>query len=236
MLKKILFLSACIVPLLGGCVFSGAVSNGLEDAENRRWAVDESLTDTLVAAGRPVQSVAGFENALLLAGQKRAYLVQPEGSDSDLTELRSILAQTDLAYLSVSPSNTIKQAEDDSHFAVLDRDGSSTLRVDFDFYKPEAALKKGEKAAMEKLGFHCRQYPENLKCSNTMTLKLQAVNLADRSKLQHTFRTPLPLKFYRYKAGRGRIARGVWKALIPLAFAVDIVTFPIQASVVDIKK
>lgn len=233
MLKKSLVTAACLLPLLGGCVASQFLGKQIDKAESLRWTADPSLADTLIAVGKPVQTAPGFERALLLAGEKRAYLVQ---SESDSSDLRRIFAETDLAHLSVLPRHTPGHAGQDNRFSVLSRDGSSTLTVDFEFDKPKRQLQKGEQAKMEKLGFHCTAYAENLSCSNWETLRLQTVNLADRSQLQHTFRTPLPLDFYRYEARRGSIARGTLKALIPLTVAFDIITFPIQAGAVDVKK
>ncbi|WP_416191658.1 hypothetical protein [Neisseria sp. CCUG12390] len=222
---KPIIISISVLPLLSACFISRYLDYRINESENSRWIKEESLSDTLIAVGKPVQQVAGFENAMLLAGKKRAYLVRPQSSER--ISLPSILAQTDLTYLKVLP-NRLPPGKQEENFAVISSDVKSTLGVKFQFFKPKKLLKAGEQAQMERLGFNCRDYDKDLLCTTSQTLELQTVTLNNRNHLQHTFRQPLPLVFYRYEAKKGTVSRGLLKALLPLTMAVDVVTFPIQ--------
>lgn len=106
--------AACSVGLmlaLSGCLATEKLDYQLMRQEDAKWVADEQLTDRLIAVGKPSAPIGGVDNAIVLAGEKRSYLVQSANQDPELT---AILNHVDLAYFSFKPMPT----KDTPHFAI----------------------------------------------------------------------------------------------------------------------
>ena len=79
--------------------------------EDAKWVADEQLTDRLIAVGKPSAPIEGGDNAIVLAREKRSYLLQSTNQDPELT---AILNHVELAYFSFKPMPT----KDTPHFAI----------------------------------------------------------------------------------------------------------------------
>ena len=100
--------AACSVGLmlaLSGCLATEKLDYQLMRQEDAKWVADEQLTDRLIAVGKPSAPIGGVDNAIVLAGEKRSYLVQSTDQDPELT---AILNHVDLAYFSLAEGKRLK--------------------------------------------------------------------------------------------------------------------------------
>ncbi|MDO4998110.1 MAG: hypothetical protein Q4E16_05670 [Neisseria sp.] len=242
MKKLALFCTSITAALsLSGCLATQALDNSIEQSENQRWVATD-FNDTIVAIGKPKTPIEGYKNALVLAGQKQNYLVYHESNPDD-DSLKNIFETADLRYLRIKlPEKqthiALKKASAEfachSSFACVD-----AMDIELHFYKPDSLYDARDFPKLKKLGFQCRQYAgQPLFCYYLAgKLVLVPTQLAsNQANLTHRLKTPIPVVYYEFHADKGSVGRGIKNALIPLAVVFDIVTFPIQAGLVDINK
>ncbi|PNK60851.1 hypothetical protein A6J60_008140 [Psychrobacter sp. FDAARGOS_221] len=227
---------------LSGCITTSYITDKIEDNTAKRWVADEALNDTIIAIGKPSQPIAGYEDALILAGNKNSYLIQPTDSKND--NLIAIFEKLDLNYLSIKPDSIGRQKVnfiqvqmgEEKHNCVASH-GCSDMTLTFK--KPTALLTDQEKAVLRELKFSHLYEIEGVTYYRNMLQNLKftiTTPVANQQQLQHRLKQPMPIKFYRYDEHNGIVARRGMQALIPLTLAFDIITFPFQIDMVDINK
>ena len=73
---------------LSGCLATEKLDYQLMQQEDAKWVAVEQLTDRLIAVGKPSAPIGGVDNAIVLAGEKRSYLVQST-NQTELTYTKS---------------------------------------------------------------------------------------------------------------------------------------------------
>lgn len=220
---------------LSGCIATGHIIDKIDERKTAQWDLNESLSDTIVAVGLPSQPIKGYENALILSGEKYAYLLQmPNKDDSLITLLNSDL---NLANMNISP----ERGGSDGIFRVdiggnncKAKHGCMDLRLEYvekyenhaDKFTPKyyATTQK-----FESLGFKC--VPREFKYDCRKKLSNMQLTVADRpsnaNTLNYTLKQPAKINFYQNN-GKGKIAEaGLWMVL-PIAIVFDLVTLPVQ--------
>ncbi|WP_348549007.1 hypothetical protein AADH33_11850 [Psychrobacter sp. KFRI-CH2-11] len=225
--------AACSVGLmlaLSGCLATEKLDYQLMRQEDAKWVADEQLTDRLIAVGKPSAPIEGVDNAIVFAGEKHSYLVQSANQDPELT---AILNHVDLAHFSFKPMPT----KDTPHFAIRVGEsgcpsvqGCMALRLGYE--KSTQQLAAGETDQLEDAGFTCHDGFAGGMTRCTKTLRRLPVTVAPAIKnsetLPYRFAQPIALTFYHYQPDTTLAEEKRLKALMPLAKAFDIITFPIQ--------
>lgn len=226
--------------LLSGCIASSFLDNGITESELSRWVATDT-TDNIIAIGKPTTSIKGYENALALVGEKHNYLIQPvSGSDN----LKQIFETVDLRYLTIElPTEkhiAVKQSGDKDSYYSCPTEYGCAWSISLRFKKTPGQFSDTEKAKLKKLGFYCYDYSKESEASCSYESNKIAFTVTQKSmsneKLNHRLKQPVPIVFYQFHPNKGVVGRAVRYALLPLAMAFDIVTFPIQAEMVDIRK
>lgn len=226
--------------LLSGCIASSFLDNGITESELSRWVATDT-TDNIIAIGKPTTSIKGYENALALVGEKHNYLIQPvSGSDN----LKQIFETVDLRYLTIElPTEkhiAVKQSGDKDSYYSCPTEYGCVWEIQLRFTKSPHQFFDKEKDKLKNLGFNCyidakqnqsNCYYTTYKIAFTATQKSMS-----NEKLNHRLKQPVPIVFYQFHPNKGVVGRAVRYALLPLAMAFDIVTFPIQMEMVDIRK
>lgn len=223
--------------LLNGCIASRFLGEGISESENSRW-VATNKTDSIMAVGKPAKSIKGYENALVLVGEKHNYLIQSVPTDN---ELKRIFETLDLKHLTINlPKEkhiAVKQSGDANY---CPSEYGCAWNIELRFKKELSLASDTEKDILKALRFSCYTYTKDalLSCyHNTHTIAFTMTQKSISSeKLNHRLNQPVPIVFYEYQPNKGSIGRAARYALLPVAIAFDIVTFPIQAEIVDIKK
>lgn len=214
--------------LLTGCT-SLYLFDKSEKSLDERW-VKTDFSDTIIAIGEPKTPIKGYENALVLAGEKHAYLVQASSSEDDL---KKIFKQIDLRYLTIALNNKdgllVRQQGDwvkcDGNLGCAD--------VELVYNKPRGSFTEQEEKILAELGFH---YWQSFR-ANTPSITNKHIRkisftvtepVTNKEQLQHQFKQPVKLNYAQFNPNKGKITRGMTYGLIPIAIAFDIVTFPLQ--------
>lgn len=228
-------LTVALSLVLSGCIATGQLDYQLMLQEDAKWVVDEQFTDTLIAVGKPSVPINGLDNAIVFAGEKRSYLVQSANRDSELID---ILDQVDLAYFAIKPM----PSTDTPHFEIrIDDKGctsaQSCIATTLWFEKPTHLLAVNETSNLKELDFSCADGFAGGMTRCTKSLWHLPVTVAPAVKnidnLQHHFSPPTMVKFYTYQPDKAEAKEKRLKALMPLAKAFDIITFPIQFIIVE---
>lgn len=226
---------AALTLALSGCLAAEKLDYQLMKQEDAKWIADERLTDTLVAIGKPSSPIEGVDNALVFAGEKYSYLVQSGNRDD---ELINILEQVDLAYFSFKPMPAFNAP----YFRIrIGEQGCTSVQgciaAILWFEKPTHLLAADETIKLETLDFTCHDgFPGGMtRC--TKDLWRLPVTIAPAVKniesLQYRLSQPTPIKFYTYQPNKALAAEKRLEALMPLAKAFDIITFPIQVVMLE---
>lgn len=242
---------SALMATLSGCLTSNALDKSIHKSLAERNVLTHS--DTIVAIGKPVTPIKGYENALALVGEKNGYLVQPDGSSSDT--LLKIFETADLQSLSLgirSNGLDINQAYNDwtcaskygcanvsLHFSKsIDSLSDSTKSLEEKTH--DLSNLYDEKAQMEKLGFDCKLRSEakvRLSCYHSQKLAFTITEpINNPSQLTHKLSEPVAVRFYTFDADHDKREIAIKKFLKPIAFAFDVATFPIQMMIWDPKK
>ena len=203
-----------------------------------------ALEDTLIAIGTAKSPIQGFENAVVVVGEKYSYLAQPAAKYTKQTDLfQKILHEVDLNYLKVGQFKSLGMAEDGQHInysleqkiKVTMKDSKNTKHktlqdeIGFIFYKPLKQLTQGEESKMQALGFQCEYIQQNLRCSRQILIDLYVANpVRNQQQLAHKFNHPIKLEV-EYNIEQFNYKQVAGKALLmPLAITFDVVTSPLQ--------
>lgn len=241
---------SALMATLSGCMTFFALDDSIEKSKAERHVLTHS--DTVVAIGKPVTPIKGYENALALVGEKNGYLVQPDDNNSDT--LLKIFEMADLKNLSLGRygySLDVKQAYDD--WKCSSKYGCANIIVRFS--KSSESISNStksqeektqdfsklydEKSEMEKLGFDCKMYYEAhviLSCYYSEKLAFTITEpVTNPSQLTHKLSKPVAVRFYEFHADHERHEIVIKRILKPVAFAFDVVTLPIQILIWDSK-
>ncbi|KAA0913597.1 hypothetical protein [Psychrobacter sp. ANT_WB68] len=237
-----LFPKSCLATVLGlGLGLSGCIATEklvdyqLMRQEDAKWVADEQFTDIIIAVGKPAAPIQGVEHAIVFAGEKRSYLVQSINRDSEFID---ILDQVDLAYFSFKPMASI----DTPHFNIRigEKGCTSTqgcIATTLWFEKPTHLLVASETAKLEGFDFTCNDGFAGGITRCTKSLWRLPVTVAPAVKnintLSYRLHQPTTLNFYNYQPDKALAEEKRLKALMPLAKAFDIITFPIQFIMVE---
>lgn len=218
---------------LSGCMTSFALSDSIDKSKKERHTLTH--TDSVIAIGKPATPIQGYENALALVGQRYSYLVQPDDNNDDT--LLKIFETVDLKSLSLnyySYTYDVKQAHDD--WACTSSYGCTDITLTFS--KDKGLTSPTEMEQLERLGFKCYPYTyENHSCSRPIKLAFTITNpIKNPSQLTHQLSKPVTLQFYQFDADHDKKSIATKKALQPLAFVFDIITFPVQMFLWEPKK
>lgn len=230
-----LCLACSLVLGLSGCIAMEKLDYQLMQQEDAKWQADEQLTDTIIAIGKPATPIEGIERAIVFAGEKRSYLVQSANRDREFID---ILEQVDLAYFSFKPMPAFNAP----YFRIRIGEQGCTSKQGciasiLWFEKPTHLLMAGETAKLEGFDFTCHDGFTGGMTRCTKNLWRLPVTVAPAVKNINTlaYRLPQPttLKFYNYQPDKALAEEKRLKALMPLAKAFDIITFPIQLIMVE---
>ena len=230
-----LCLACSLVLGLSGCIAMEKLDYQLMQQEDAKWQADEQLTDTIIAIGTPATPIQGIKHAIVFAGEKRSYLVQSANRDREFID---ILEQVDLAYFSFKPMPAFNAP----YFRIRIGEQGCTSKQGciasiLWFEKPTHLLMAGETAKLEGFDFTCHDGFTGGMTRCTKNLWRLPVTVAPAVKNINTlaYRLPQPttLKFYNYQPDKALAEEKRLKALMPLAKAFDIITFPIQLIMVE---
>ncbi|MGM8870275.1 hypothetical protein ACS8E3_01135 [Psychrobacter sp. 2Y5] len=230
-----ILLASVLALSLSGCIATEKLDYQLMKQEDAKWVANETLTDTLIAVGKPSSPIEGVDNTLVFAGEKRSYLVQSTNRDSELTD---ILDYVDLAYFSFKPM----PAFDAPYFRIrVGEEGCTSVQgciaTILWFEKPTHLLAAGETAKLEGFDFTCHDGFAGGMTRCTKNLWRLPVTLAPAVEnidtLQYRLSPPTTLKFYHYQPDKAIAEEKRLKALMPFAKAFDIITFPVQLIIVE---
>lgn len=232
-----------LLATLSGCMTSSALNNSIDKSKKERHT--PTHTDSVIAISKPTTPIQDYDNALVLVGQRYSYLVQPDGDNGDT--LLKIFETVDLKNLSLSSYSytfDIKQAHDDwtctsSHgcaniglkFSKSSNNHSNSTKS-YEEKTQDLTQLYEEKAQLENLGFDCKVYDHkdtNVTCWYFEKLAFIITDpIKNSSQPTHQLSKPATLQFYQFDADHDKKSIATKKALQPLAFAFDIITFPIQ--------
>lgn len=200
----------------------------------QQWQYNETLNDNIIAVGIPLQNTENFDDAIVLMGEKRAYLLQYDGFPNPQTQF----TQTDSPYLRLSPANQRHRDIGDRYIEILSSNTSS-LRIKITFDKPAAAFqnaaaKAQEMQKMRDLGFQCMDDEHNhsgsLYCFDYSNLSLQTVQTAPEKPLLHRLDKPIAIKFAYHESEHTAITHAQLPSLNPNA-VIQVQTLPIQTAI-----
>ena len=223
-------IAAALSISLSGCIATEKLDYQLMRQEDAKWVADEQLTDTIIAVGKPPVPIQGVEHAIVFAGEKHSYLVQSANRD---LEFMDILDQVDLAYFSFKPMPAFNAP----YFRIrIGEQGCTSaqgcIATILWFEKPTHLLVAGETAKLEGFDFTCHDGFTGGMTRCTKDLWRLPVTVAPVVKNIETlaYRLPQPatLKVYNYQPNKALKEEEKLKAMMPLAKAFDIISFPIQ--------
>ncbi|MDO4426540.1 MAG: hypothetical protein Q4B88_00275 [Moraxella sp.] len=217
---------AGMAAVLSGCMTAGVIYSSVQERYTQKIAASESI----IAIGKPKTPIASHPHAMVLVGQENSILVTPEPSMSIPQDLfGQIFERVDLNHLYITADTVGEERLVELDLGVNPVGvPQANKTVSFLFLKPKSALKAGERASLQTLGFGCEikthEAKEMLACvqsvETTFTLVKQAQNTQAMS-----YRLKEPLKVvFRYEATHTRPAMLL---LTPLAIAYDVVTLPL---------
>lgn len=220
---------------LSSCIATEKLDYQLMKQEDEKWVADERFTDSLIAIGKPSSPIEGIDHALVFAGEKRSYLVQSNNKDSELTD---ILDQVDLAYFSFKPMPAFNA----SYFRIrIGEQGclsaQGCIATILWFEKPTHLLATDETTNLEAFDFTCHDGFAKGMTRCTKHLWRLPVTVAPAVQnidaLPYRFSQPITVKFYNYQPNKANIEEKKLTALMPLAKAFDIITFPLQFIIIE---
>lgn len=241
--KRLGLLMGCIwiAMSLSGC--ATAILNAyVGEQDHYRTTQEFVFQDQLIAIGHASQTVAEYQNALVLAGEKYSYFITPvKDKDATMTTemLNTILQNIDLKYLQIHQPGYVQQ----SMRAVISRqqlenpivfemkkDGKSmNTEIYLVYRKSLAQIEKNEQNELEKLKFECLHSQKELQCVQKISIDLRlAQHVNNKQQLQHRFKQPLELIVFQTKQKSKFLQTAKNVALYPLAITFDLVTSPIQ--------
>lgn len=242
------------VSLLSGCLATSALQS--------QWS-DETedvgrpfLEDTIHAMGKPTKPIKDHPHALVLAGEKYDYLLEGYhqtaivhdiftsldtrhlffGNDdfdpfTNLNKNQQITIYSSLGATASMPSYAMYQAK---------RIGVRATSTVVHFIKPTNQVSQTETHTLTTLNFQCTtkavQHIHYTHCQRQTPIEFTPITKTiDITKLEHRFTTPYQLhaNYIHEKSSVGKNA-GI-ALLMPLAVAVDIVTFPFQLPFATLK-
>ena len=236
-----LFPKSCLATVLGlglglsGCIATEKLDHQLMRQEDAKWVADEQFTDIIIAVGKPAAPIQGVEHAIVFAGEKRSYLVQSANRDREFID---ILDQVDVAYFSFKPMPAFNAP----YFRIrIGEQGCTSaqgcIATTLWFEKPTHLLTAGETAKLEGFDFTCHDGFKSDMTRCTKSLWRLPVTVAPAVKnsdtLSYRLHQPTTLKFYNYQPDKALAEEKRLKALMPLAKAFDIITFPIQFIMIE---
>ncbi|WP_439258255.1 hypothetical protein [Lonepinella sp. BR2271] len=236
-------LSALMIGILSltGCMSSVWISNKIDESKaTEQWQVLADKDDIVLAIAKAKQPIKGYEQAMILVGQKQSYLIQD--TDSKRNILNKIFTQqVDFTNLIVGPHLDYHEKREYFPIKLGNHNGCNTescLAVDLSFFKERDINSKQEEQKLEKIGFECNSaWPTYLDCRlDNIQFSIQTASAIPTSKLEYQFKKPMQIKFLNYTPNGGNVSRSIMKALIPVTLAIDIVTFPIQMQMNTIHK
>lgn len=240
-----------LLATLSGCMTSNALSDSIDKSKKERHTLTH--TDSVIAIGKPATPIQGYENALALVGQRYSYLVQPDDNNGDtLLKIFETVDLKDLSLGSYSYTLNIKQAYDDwtctSSYGCANiglrfsksSDNRSNSTKSYEEKTQDLTKLYEEKAQLENLGFDCEVYDHedtNVTCWYFEKLAFTITKpIKNPSQLTHQLSKPVTLQFYQFDADHDKESIATKKALQPLAFVFDIITFPVQMFLWEPKK
>lgn len=220
---------------LTGCVATSHIIDRIDERKTARWELNESLSDTIVAVGLPSQPIKGYENALILSGEKYAYLLQMPNKDDSLIKLLN--SDINLSNMNISPGRGDSKGifrVDIGGSNCKAKNGCTSLRLEYveqyeDYANKFTPNYFATTQKFESLGFKC--VPRDIKFDCRKKLSNMHLTIANRpsnaNTLNYTLRQPAKINFYQNN-GTGKIAEaGLWMVL-PIAIVFDLVTLPVQ--------
>lgn len=214
-------------------------------AESPKQYEKTVLADSVIAVGYPSAPIENHEHAMLLAGKKYSFLVEPIVSFNTPKDLfKTLFAEVDLNALYIDPSPTYSNAEVKTQaksnvltIKVQSDDSKQVIKTPVDvgllFAKPIKKLKVNEQKQIEKLGFECKavniKEQENLICQRVVHTAITVASAVQNiDNVDYKLKQPLTIVLEHQGMTEG--SNREWlRVLTPVTIAVDIVTLPVQA-------
>lgn len=235
-MKKLLFIS-CLT--LFACTVPKTTTPATQTQHNLNpdWVANEKLADHIIAIGISEAEIPNFADAMVLVGEKHAYLAQ---SDVGAPNWRQILQQVETQYLTLTSSNQRHREIGNTYIEVLSGEDSGNLRVQFLFSKPKTAFRnaaemKQEEQKMRDLMFQCTpmEYATvaSLNCFQYANMDIRSAQINNRSALAHTFGTPIPIKIA-YHESEYTTSSHQKLSWLNGKLRFNVRTFPIKANII----
>ncbi|MDO4897181.1 MAG: hypothetical protein Q3971_07445 [Moraxella sp.] len=216
-----------IMPLLSGCFATMMLH---DSAKKTTTDTKVHLSDTITHIGAPKTPLSDHPHALVMVGNRQSYLLtSPSAHRPSL--LKDIFTQIDTTHLYIRPKSQVSDDKQNLYqISVSDNHCYAQNKlcdtVWLHYQKPVSALKKGEKAQLQNLGFTCNNTPSTLECTQKVGVHIHLVNKITNHHLPHRLKQPIELRvveeLYHHKTNKGLML------LTPVAVGVDVVTFPVQ--------
>lgn len=230
-------------------VLSSCATTALSDytkRDNSKEHTKNVLSESVIAVGYPNKPIQGYEDAMILAGKNYSFLVEPVVSANTSSDLfKRLFAQVDLGSLyidtqsSYTNRNIQQKTQADSNELILDvqSDESNQIKnvpakISLIYAKPVNTLKVNEQSQLESFGFECKKAivaeQQNLICQRAVNIEMTVASAVQNiNEVNYKLKQPLNIQLnYKWKTGSNANKFGA--VLLPVALAVDIVTFPVQ--------
>lgn len=244
--------TAISISLLSGCIVSNKLSSQWSDEEEGSRIF---LEDNIHAIGRPIKPVKDYPYALVLAGEKYDYLVQSDEYKAPST-VQSIFNGFDTRYLFIgnedyNPFDNLKKDQSITLKIGMARTASlqsyamyqakkygvGASDAQLHFIKPAKDVNADEKEMLTTFKFNCTtQHAQKITythCQRKTPIELIPIKKTiDISQLEHRFNKPYRIQASYIHEKNSTLKNAGVALLMPLAIAIDIVTFPIQLPMV----
>lgn len=230
-------LSGCATKAVQNVVSCGAKTgcSGTHDFKKRAM-----LKDTYIAIGKPVQPIAGFDNALILIGEKSTLILTPKTADD--VKFFQNFHRFDLKDLSLEAKNTTITVVRDENLGNLSSgdiikehlgNPSSSVIIKFS-RKNEFPATTNEKQLLNELGFRLVSNNTSVGADDAyfeydkqVGFNITVAQAIPNANLQHTFRKPVSFEFVVFEQKEQKSRNALAVLFLP-AFFIDVVTLPIQ--------
>ncbi|MFB2538460.1 hypothetical protein [Acinetobacter sp. c3-l95] len=211
---------------LSGCLATNVAWNAAGCNAEQCVKYETLLEDKYIAIGKPSQPIAGYNNPLILIGEKSSLIISLDQSEQQLFE--QVTQSNLMPYMHISlvsgngnPRTFFIDQKDKKIENVVGHSGLF-------FTKPIEQFTEKDRIALEKLGFK-RDMSDSgsgkVFYDRDFDISMTAANAINNpNSVNYRLKDPLDMRFVRQK-------NSIAEALILPAMIVDVITMPIQIAI-----
>ncbi len=223
---------------------SGCATTALQVATQNKPPTRTTLfTDKVIAVGQSIKPIPKHEYALILAGEKNSYLIEPTGDNKKL--FADILQQVDFSALFLQNYSELNQEKISYNFAVEVDDNNCKYAhgckwVNLYFKKPLNQVNTTERDTLKTLDFKCNdtKVKNYLTCNRAIHAGVTIAPKAENfDNLKYRLDNPINIDFFQMKeegGGSNAFKKGVRGLLYIPAVAVDLAVFIVSMPILTI--